>query len=494
MDRQIRRAGLATVALFLILFGQLSYLQVFAADRIADNPANAKRQLIAEYRVDRGEILAADRRTVLALSRRSRGELVYQRRYPQGPRYAGITGFYSIVYGRTELEAAYDDYLSGDAPELLPSTLGDLILGRPKRGASIVTTIQPDVQEAAEAALGDLPGGVAAIDPRTGDLLALVSNPTYDPNALASQDPREVRRAWEELNDDPERPMRSRATDELYPPGSTFKIVTAAAALAAGFGPESRWPNPPELDLPLTTNTLQNFGGEHCLGGASSITLAQALQVSCNVTFGEIALRLGAEALARQARAFGFAPEPGAGEVPFDIPFEEGVFPDPSAFEGNDPLVAFAGIGQFDVAANPLQMALAAAAIGNGGTMMRPRLVTEIRDPQGRVIRTFEPEPWRRSLSGEAAAALTRMMVGVVEAGTGTAARIPGVAVAGKTGTAQHGEGEPPHAWFVAFAPAEDPRVAVAVVVLNGGSLGDEATGGRLAAPIARAVIEAALG
>lgn len=493
MDRQIRRAGLATVALFLVLFAQVSYVQVFAADRIADHPANAKRQLIAEYRVDRGDILAADGRTVLATSRRSRGELGYQRRYPQGPRYAGITGFYSIVYGRTELEASFDDYLSGDAPELLPTTLGDLVLGRPKRGATLVTTVDPDVQAAAERALGDQPGAVVAMDPRTGDVLALVSNPTFDPNELSSQDPREVRRAWERLNADPAKPLLSRATDELFPPGSSFKIVTAAAALEAGFGPESSWPNPRELDLPLTTNTLENFGGSHCLGGAASITLAQAFQVSCNVTFGEIALRLGPERLARQAWAFGFGPRPGAGDVPFDIPFAEGVFPDPSAFEGNDPLVAFAGIGQFEVAANPLQMALVASAIANGGVEMRPRLVAEIRDPQGRVLREIPPEVWGRPISAATAAALTRMMVSVVEGGTGTAARLPGVTVAGKTGTAQHGEGEAPHAWFVSFAPAEDPRVAVAVVVLNGGSLGSEATGGQVAAPIARQVIAAAL-
>ena len=179
--------------------------------------------------------------------------------------------------------------------------------------------------------------------------------------------------------------------------------------------------------------------------------------------------------------------------MPFDIPFEEGVFPDPSAFEGNDPLVAFAGIGQFEVAANPLQMALVASAIANGGVEMRPRLVAEIRDPQGRVLREIQPEVWGRPISAATAAVLTRMMVSVVEGGTGTAARLPGVTVAGKTGTAQHGEGEAPHAWFVSFAPAEDPRVAVAVVVLNGGSLGSEATGGQVAAPIARQVIAAAL-
>ncbi len=496
MDRQIRRLGAALLILFLALFTQINYLQVFAADRIANDPANAKRQLIAEYEVDRGSILARDGTTVLASSRRSAGELRYQRRYPQGPRYAHITGFYSFVFGRTELEAAYNDYLAGDAAELLPQTLTDLVLGRDKQGATIVTTIDPDLQAAAEEAAAAEPGDVAiaAVDPSTGDVLALVAEPTYDPSPLSSHDPQVVRPTWEELNADPDKPLVSRASDELFPPGSTFKIVTAAAALENGFGPESTWPNPRELELPLTTETLENFGGAHCVGGASQITLAVALRVSCNVTFGEIGLELGADALAQQARLFGFTEEPGQDLVPFDIPWVSGVFPAPETFEQRTPAIALSAIGQQDVAANPLQMALVAAAIGNGGVQMRPRLVTEMRDPTGRVIAEFEPEEFSTPLSPTNAEALTRMMVEVVDNGTGTAARISGVQVAGKTGTAQHGEGADPHAWFVSFAPAPAPVIAVAVIVLDGGSLGSEATGGQVAAPIARAVLEAALG
>ncbi len=492
MERQIRQLAAALGVLFIVLVAQVTYIQVIAADRLANDPANATRQLIAEYQVDRGDILAADGRTVLATSRRSRGELRFERRYPLGALTAHVTGYYSFIYGRSELEAAYADFLSGDAPQLLPQTLADMVLGRPRRGASIVTTIDPAVQRAAAEALGDLPGGIAAIDPRTGDVLALVANPSYDPNPLSSHDPDEIRTAWEALVADPEKPLVSRASDELYPPGSTFKIVVTAAALAAGFGPDSRWPNPHELDLPDTTETLENFGGVTCSGGAE-ITLADALRQSCNVVFGEIGLALGAERLALQARLFGFAPSADAGHIPFDIPMQEGVFPDPSYFETRRPAVALSAIGQDDVATNPLHMALVAGAIANGGVMMRPRLVTEVRAPDGRVVESFEPEPISRPVDEVDAALLTAMMVDVVERGTGTAARIPGVRVAGKTGTAQHGEGRPPHAWFVAFAPAEDPRVAVAVIVLDGGSLGSDATGGRVAAPIARAVIQAAL-
>jgi penicillin-binding protein A len=495
VERQIRRLGVALLVLFAIVFAQVNYIQVLAADRIANDPANAKRQLIAEYQVDRGSILAADGTTVLASSRKSAGDLRFQRVYQQGPLYAHLTGFYSFVFGRSELEQSFNDFLAGDAAELLPQTLTDLILGRPKQGATIVTTVDPDVQEAAEAAAAAEPGDVAiaAIDPSTGDLLALVAEPTYDPNLLSSQDPAVVRQSWDALNADPDKPLVSRASDELFPPGSTFKLVTASAALESGFGSDSLWPNPNELDLPLTDETIQNFGGGTCSGG-SQITLADALRQSCNVVFGEIGLELGAEALAEQARLYGFTAEAGEDLVPFDIPWVSGVFPAPETFEQREPAVAISAIGQQDVAANPLQMALVAAAIANDGVLMQPRLVTEARDPSGRVIATFEPMEFSRPLSPANAAALTQMMVAVVAAGTGTAAQIAGVTVAGKTGTAQHGEGEDPHAWFVSFAPAETPAVAVAVIVLDGGSLGSEATGGQVAAPIAKAVIEAALG
>jgi penicillin-binding protein A len=494
VERQIRKLGLALLALFLIVFLQINYIQVFAADRIAENPANAKRQLIAEYKVDRGSILANDGTTVLASSRKSPGELRFQRRYPQGELYAHQTGFYSYPFGRTELESTFNDYLAGDAPELLPQTFTDLVLGRPTQGATIVTTLDPEVQEAAAEAAAAEEGDVAiaAIDPSTGDVLALVAEPSYDPNLLASQDPAEVREAWDALNADPEKPLVSRASDELFPPGSTFKLVTASAALENGFGPDSLWPNPNELDLPLTDETLENFGGVTCSGG-SEITLADALRQSCNVVFGEIGLELGEDALAEQARLYGFTAEAGEDLVPFDIPWVSGVFPAPETFEGRDPVVAISAIGQQDVAANPLQMALVGAAIANGGSLMEPRLVTEVRDPSGRVIATFDTNEFSEPLSPENAAAMTEMMVAVVQSGTGTAAQIPGVTVAGKTGTAQHGEGADPHAWFVSFAPAEAPQVAVAVIVLDGGSLSSEATGGQLAAPIARSVIEAAL-
>jgi penicillin-binding protein A len=472
---------------------------VFASGRIAANPANAFRQYVAEYRVDRGPILARDGTTQLAYSRKTKGTLQYERRYPRGDLYAGITGYYSIVYGKSELESAMNSYLTGDAPELAAQTFSDLILGRPKKGGAVVTTIDARLQQVASQALGSEPGAVVAMDPRTGDILAMVSNPSFDPNLLSSGSTAKIRQSWNRLNSDPNTPLLWRSNDELFPPGSTFKMITASAALENGYTTSSTFPNPRELNLPLTNGTLQNFGGEWCNGGASQISLIQAFTVSCNVTFGEIGLKLGPDKLQAQAEAYGFCPTDPPTQttclsptVPSTIPFQTGRFPEPSYFQGNDPLVAISAIGQDNVLANPLQMALVASAIANGGVEMQPRLVLDVRDPSGRVVKTFPPQQYGTPISPDTARTMTQMMVSVVNSGTGTAAQIPGVTVAGKTGTAQHGTGNP-HAWFVSFAPAENPRIVVAVIVLDGGSLGSEATGGQVAAPIAKQVIEAAL-
>jgi peptidoglycan glycosyltransferase len=485
-DQHIRRLALAFLALFVVLFAQANYLQVFASSRLANNPAN-QRLLLQEYEVDRGDILARDGRTVLARSKPTEGKLKYMRAYPNGPLYAGVTGYYSLVFGRYGLEQTENDYLAGRSSDLLAQNLVDELLGRDKRGATVVTTIDARLQRVARQALGSLPGAVVALDPSTGEVLAMVANPTYDPNVLASHDPKAVRAAQRQLVKDPDKPLLSRATQELFPPGSTFKLVTAAAALQDGLRPDTTFPNPSVLDLPNSTAQLHNFGGEHCLGGISRLTIAQAFQVSCNVVFAEIGLKVGADKLVAQANAFGFGQD-----IPLETPFASGTIPAASEFANARSFVATSAIGQQDVRANPMQMALVAAAIANGGVEMIPHLVREVRDPEGRVVKTIEPQEFGRPISSKTAAELTNMMISVVQAGTGTAAQIPGIQVAGKTGTAETPGGNP-HAWFVSFAPAQNPRIVVAVVVLNGGSLGSEATGGHVAAPIARTVIEAAL-
>jgi penicillin-binding protein A len=502
MERRIRRLGIAIVVLFALVFGQLSYVQVFAADDIKAHPANFSRQLIAEYNVERGEIYTADglllAESVPNPDRRSRYRFV--RRYPEGDLYGSITGYHSRIYGASGVERSMNAYLSGESPELAISTFTDLFLGRPKRGGSIFLTIDSDLQEAAREAMGSNRGAVAAIDFRTGDVLALWSTPGYDPNALARGSDQQLEAAWRQLNDDPDRPLVAKSHQELYLPGSSFKIVTAAGALENGHGPQSVWPNPHRLDLPLTNEELQNFGDVHCNGGSSQITLLEGFEESCNVTFAEVGLELGADAMSEQARAFGlcgtFPPERTTCQeqtIPFDLPFQTGRFPEPGYFERNDPLLAFSAIGLDNDLVNPLQMALIASAVANGGEMMRPRVVRQVRDSQGRVIREFGPERHAQVMSRGSAEALREMMLAVVESGTGTAARIPGIEVAGKTGTATNGEGRPPNAWFTAFASRGERRIAVSVIVLDGGDLGNEATGGQVAAPIVQQVISAYL-
>jgi penicillin-binding protein A len=501
MERRIRRLGIALVLLFTVLFGQLAYVQVFAADDIKNNPANFSRQLIAEYNVQRGKILSADGLVLAESVPAPEGSRYrYERRYPQGDLYGYITGFYSRIYGRSALEQSMNSYLSGEAPELALSTFTDLFLGREKRGGNIFVTVDPNLQEVARTALGANEGALVAMDPRTGDILALYSTPGFDPSDLSSGSDAEMRQAWKRLNADTDKPLLALSHQELFLPGSSFKIVTASAGLENGFGPQSPWPNPHRLTLPLTNEQLQNFGDDHCNGGSSQITMIEAFEESCNVTFAEVGLRVGAERLAAQARAYGLCgtlpPERTTCDrqlIDFELPFQNGRFPEPEYFERNDPLLAFSAIGLDNDLVNPLQMALMASAVANGGEMPQPRIVSEVRDSQGRVAREFGVRTVRRAITGSTAATLTQMMIAVVNNGSGYRAAIPGIQVAGKTGTATNGEGRAPNAWFTAFAPAQAPRIAVSVIVLDGGNLGSEATGGQVAAPIVRAVIEAYL-
>jgi penicillin-binding protein A len=501
VERRIRRLGISLVVLFTVLFGQLAYVQVFAADAIKNHPANFSRQLIAEYNVQRGSILTADGLVLAESVPAPEGSRYrFERRYPQGDLYGYITGFYSRIYGRSALEQSFNSYLSGEAPELAISTFTDLLLGREKRGASVFVTIDPNLQEVARDALGSNQGAVVALDPRTGAILALYATPGFDPSELSGGTDDEIRAAWKRLNADPDKPLLAKSHQELYLPGSSFKIMTASAALENGYGPESSWPNPHRLTLPLTNEQLQNFGDDHCNGGSSSITLIEAFTESCNVTFAEVGLKLGPDRMAQQARAYGLCatrpPEQTTCDeqlVTFELPYQNGRFPEPEYFERNDPLLAFSAIGLDNDLVNPLQMALMASAVANGGVVPNPRIVTQVRDAQGRVVREFGEADVGRAISPQTARTLTQMMIAVVNEGTGYRAALPGIQVAGKTGTATNGEGRPPNAWFTAFAPAQNPLIAVSVIVLDGGDLGSEATGGQVAAPIVRTVLDAYL-
>lgn len=482
MQRQIRRVAFTLLAAFIAVFFQLNYVQIFAAQRIAGNDANI-RSLLAEYAIKRGDILTSDLESI-ATSRRTGGRLEYRRRYPGGDLYAHITGFYSVVFGAARIESSFNDQLLGESGVITMQDVEDRFLGAGRQGDNVRLTIGSGVQQAAREALGGQQGAVVALDPSTGEVRAMWSNPSYDPNPLAAHNTRIVRSHWDSLDPaSPQSPLVSKTTSRGYPPGSTFKVVTAAAALESGeFTPQSTFQDVGELELPLTDETVENFGGGTCVGGGD-ISFAEALRVSCNTTFARLGLQVHNE-ITSMADALGFN-EP----LPFDVGTEAALVP--RIPDDEEPFRAFQGIGQGSVVATPLQMAVVAATVGNGGVVPRPRLVAEVIEPSGGIVRRYSPESLGRAMSRSTASQLTELMTAVVETGTGTAAQISGLQIAGKTGTAQTVEGQSPHAWFIAFAPANNPRIAVAVIVENGGTLGSEATGGAVAAPVARAVIEA---
>ncbi|MGQ0742932.1 MAG: peptidoglycan D,D-transpeptidase FtsI family protein [Acidimicrobiales bacterium] len=483
MNRQIRSFGLVMMAAFAAVFIQLNNLTVISAERLRSHPANS-RTLVRDFSGPRGAIRTADG-VVLADSVPSEGEFARQRRYPQGPAFAPVTGFLSFNFGMDGLESFYNDTLTGrDRPVAPIERIDDLITDR-SPAQDVVLSLSAAVQTAALGGLAGRRGSVVALDPRTGAIRALASVPSFDPNALASHSPEVQRQAWESLNRDPDRPLRSRSVEDRLFPGSSFKVVTAAAALATGkvTPTQPSFPVLRSLPLPQAAAPLGNFGGSACGG-----SLTDALRVSCNTVFAQLGLDLGPEPLLSAAEGFGFNSVP-----PLDLPSPViSVFPPVSAFARDRAALARSAIGQQDVSATPLQMALVAAGVANRGVVMEPHLLDRVIDATGATVSTFEPRPWRDpAISPAVARDLTAMMVEVVQTGSGVRARIPGIAVAGKTGTAQTGRGRS-HAWFVAFAPAEAPRVAVAVV-LEDVPPDRVATGGNLAAPIARSVMEAAL-
>ncbi len=482
MNAPIRRIGTLMAVLFLALLVSTTSIQYFQAKNLAARADN-KRTLLANYGRERGQILVAGK--PIAVSKPTKDEYAWMRTYPQGPLYAHITGYYSFVYGAGRgIEASSDDYLSGTADALFVRRMTDLFTGRKLVGASVALTINPKAQLAADQALGDRKGAVVAIDPKTGAILALVSHPAYDPNALSSHAMGQVQKAATQLDADPNKPLINRAIGgDLYPPGSTFKIITAAAALSAGVVTDenSTVPGPAVLDLPLTTKDLANENNQPC-GPNDQTTLIHALEISCNTAFASLGMQVGGDKLRAQAAKFGFGD-------PLRIPMRVTNSSVPADL--NAPQTAQSAIGQYDVRVTPLQMALVAAGVANKGVVMAPYLVQEVRSSTLEVIDQASPHELSQAVTPEVAATLTKMMVSVVDNGSGHRAQIPGIQVAGKTGTAQWSDTQAAHAWFISFAPADDPRVAVAVVVEGAGDKSSEVSGARIAAPIARAVMEA---
>lgn len=484
MNTPIRRLSVLIAALFITLLVAATVVQVTQAKSLNAMASN-KRTLLDNYARERGSIIVGGQ--AIAKSVSVEDQYRFLRTYPQDKLYAQMTGFYSYAVGAPYgLEHAADDLLSGDADTLFVRRVTDLITGRKTSGATIELTIDPKAQAAADKALGDSKGAVVALDPKTGAILAMVSHPSYDPNPLSSHDLSKASKAWQVLSNDKDKAYLNRTINGVYPPGSTFKVVTAAAALENGVVSDenSTVPGPASLDLPLTSTNLPNEDGRAC-GPNNETTLIHALEISCNTTFGSLGLDLGGEKLRAQAAKFGF------GDA-LQIPMRVSVSSVPADL--NAPQAAQAAIGQYDVRATPLQMAMVAAGIGNKGSVMTPYLIQSVRSANLDIIESApDPVELSQAVSEQTASTLTKMMVSVVDNGSGARARIPGVDVAGKTGTAQHDPGKPPHAWFISFAPAVNPKVAVAVVVEDGGVTGSEVGGGRVAAPIARAVMEAVL-
>jgi peptidoglycan glycosyltransferase len=484
MNRPLKHVAIAALLMFLALMVNSNIVQVGQASSLRANPHNV-RVLYSEYSRQRGAIVVAGQD--IARSVKTHDSLKYLRTYPGGKAYAPVTGYYSIVIGASGIEQTEDPILSGSDDRLFLHRIADEITGRTPRGGSVVLTLNPRAQQAAYQGLQGVKGAAVAMDPKTGAILALATSPSYDPSLLSLHNTRAINRNYKRLLKDPTRPLSNRAISEIYPPGSLFKIVTAAAAFGTGrFTPDSTIPTPTQLRLPQTNVFLRNFGGETC-GNGRTDTIADSFRISCNTAFGGLGLKIGIDTLAEQAKAFGIGSS-------MDIPLH--VAASQFAAHANRPNTALAAIGQYDDALTPLQAAQIAAAIANDGTEMKPYLVSEVRGTNAEVLSRTKPEKLRQSVTPEVAHQVASMMELVVRAGTGTAAQIPGIAVAGKTGTAQHGltsQHLPPQAWFVSFAPADNPRVAVAVLVEDGGSLGSDATGGAVAAPIAKSVMCAVL-
>jgi peptidoglycan glycosyltransferase len=484
VNAPLRRLAAVVALLFASLLLSATYVQFVDASQLNARADNRRTQF-KEFGRERGPLLVNGR--PIAESVPVDDSYGFLRKYPSPATYSHVTGFYSIVYKPVGMEAAVGDLLAGTADQLFYRRLSDLVTGRQPQGAWVELTINPAAQKAAWDALGDQRGAVVALDPKTGAVLAMVSKPGFDPNLLAGHDFKKVTASWDKLLADPDRPLDNRAiAGRGYPPGSVFKIVTAAAALSSGrYTPDTLVDGPASLKLPGTSSaTLPNDFRGAC-GANNKVSLQDALRISCNTAFGSIGLDLGGDALRTQAEKFGFGQ---ALSIPLKVT--------PSSFpaDPNQPQTAQSAIGQFDVRVTPMQMAMVAAGIANGGVVMAPQLVKDVLSAEAEVIQRPQPQRFSEAVSGQVAAELTQMMEAVVSDGTGKRAQISGVRVAGKTGTAQQGAGRPPNAWFTAFAPADDPKVAVAVVVEDGGALGDAASGGRVAAPIAKQVIEAVLG
>ena len=499
MNATLRRLSTIVMVMFLALMVSTTWIQFVSAESLNSDGRNV-RTIYSALARDRGPIVVGGDPIVTSVA--VDDNFKYQRTYSADDAgaasvYAPITGYFGINGTVTGLERYANSYLAGEDDSLWLDRLQNLITGEEAQGSSVELTIDPEVQKAAWDALGDYVGAAVAIDPKTGAILAMVSKPSYDPNPLASHDNKTATKAFNQLAN--ERPainnldgsqgksvypvLKNRATEATFFPGSTFKLITSAAAIESGeYTPDKMIPAKDAYVPPHMSRPVGNFGGYPC-AASQEMTLKDALKDSCNSAFAELAVNLGAEQMNDMFEAFGLNQE-------LDIPMrvEPGTYP----ADSSEDIIAYTGIGQGGVKITPLHDAMIAAGIANGGDVMEPYLIDSVRDSDLELVETTQPRRLSSAISSSTADALTDMMVEVVNNGSGKAAQIDGVQVAGKTGTAEDNP-RAPTLWFTSFAPADDPEVAVAVVLENQGQATETTTGGALAAPIAAQIIQAAI-
>ena len=488
MNGQIRKLVAGLLVLYVALFGALNVAQVSKRDELQANPLN-NRQTIRDFNRPRGAIVTADG-VVVAQSVRLTGDTQfrYQREYPTGDLFSNITGYYTYSFGSTQLERTKSDVLMGQTAAQTVSGL----LGGSDNSGSVRLTLRADVQQLAAEALGEREGSVVVMDPTTGAVLAMVSYPRFDANLIATHDASAAETVLDYYDATPGKPLLANAYQENYMPGSAFKIVTTGIALEAGITSMDRsWPDEKEWLPPDTNDPVQNYGGKSCGG-----SMAEVFYRSCNIPFAQLATELGPEAMTDGVKKWGIGDK-----LPIDLPgaaassFCGNVTPcDASFFANQLPLLSIGGFGQGNDLMVPLQMCMIASAVANGGRMMKPYVVDSTYDHAGKVLEHTQPSVWKTPISAATAALLNVLMQGVVNNGTGKTMQLAnGVQAAAKTGTAQlNAAGQPmrSHAWITGFAPAEQPRYAVAVILKGTTDEVSASTGGRLAGPIAKQILD----
>jgi peptidoglycan glycosyltransferase len=481
MTKELKRVSLVVATMFLALFISSTTIQAINTEALADDPRNV-RNIYESYKTQRGPILVDGK--PIAKSIPADNAYRYLRVY-ENEIYSAVTGYFSVFRGATGIESASNNYLSGQSSSQFFEQVNAVLSGNPITGAAVELTIDPLMQQAAWDALGGYRGALIAIDPLTGNILAMVSKPGFDANSIAGHDNKEVRKNYEALAADTSNPLINKTIGgDLYHPGSVFKLVVAAAALeSGGYTNQSKFENPVSVKLPGSTAEVFNSSRNTC-GGGDQVSLSYAMRFSCNVPFVELGLALGQDRLRAQAELFGFGKE-----IRVPMLATPSIFPN----EMDDAQLGLSSFGQFDVRVSPLQMALVSAAIANGGLMMQPNLIESVISPNLSVIESYSPEVLAQPITSATAEAIKKMMIQSVTKGVASNASVSGFKVAGKTGTAENGEGQRVTLWFTGFAPAVNPQVAIALVIEDGGGRDSGASGNGTAAPVARSFFQAVL-